>query len=71
MVYLDASLELSSHGDDSVGHSLDIATELGVQGWVVEDLGGNSSTVGGWVRVHGSDQNLNQEVRSMNTNTFN
>lgn len=71
MFYLDASLELSSHGDDSVGHSLDIAAELGVQGGVVEDLGGNSSTVGGWVRVHGSDQDLNQEVKSMNKDGFN
>ena len=63
MFYLDASLELSSHGNDSVGHSLDVAAELSVQGGVVEDLGSDSSAMGRWVRVHWSDQDLNEKSK--------
>lgn len=55
---LNSSLELGSHGDNSIGHSLDVSAELLVQDGVVEDLFGDSSTVSGRVRVHWSDQDL-------------
>ena len=56
--HLNSSLELGSHGDNSVGHSLDVSAELLVQDGVVEDLFCDSSTVSGRVRVHWSDQDL-------------
>lgn len=55
-------LELGAHGDDAVGHQLDLLEPLGVQLGGVEDSGNNAGTVDGGVGVHGADNDLDLGV---------
>lgn len=62
---LEVLLEQSSHLDHSVGHLLDLAEPLLLELGVVEDGGGDSSTVDGRVGVEGSDDDLQLRVDSV------
>lgn len=55
-------LELGTHGDDAVGHQLDLSQPLGVQLGVVQDGRDNAGSVDGGVGVHGADDNLDLRV---------
>lgn len=58
----EVALELGAHGDDAIGHQLDLLEPLGIQLGGVEDSGDNAGTVDGGVRVHGADNNLDLRV---------
>lgn len=55
---LELSAEELAHGDDAVGHLLDLTLPLVVQRRVVEDLGGEAGAVDGGVGVHRADEDL-------------
>lgn len=55
---LELATEQGAHGDDAVGHLLDLTEPLLVELLVVEDLSGEASTVDGRVGVHGADDDL-------------
>lgn len=62
---LEVLLEKGTHGDDSVGHVLDLAQPLLVQLGVAEDLGGNAGTVDGRVGVQRADEDLQLRVDTL------
>lgn len=51
-------VELLTHADDAISHSLDLGFPFLVKTFVAQDSIGNSGTVERRVRVHGSDDNL-------------
>lgn len=55
---LEVFLQQSSHLDDAVGHALDLAEPLLVQGRVVEDLRSNARPMNWRIRVEWSNQDL-------------
>ena len=59
---LKVLLEESTHGDDAVGHALDLTKPLLVEGGVVQDLRGNAGTVNGRVGVQWADKDLDLRV---------
>lgn len=62
---LEVLLEEGTHGDDSVGHALDLAQPLLVQLGVAEDLGGNAGAVDGGVGVQRADEDLQLRVDTL------
>jgi hypothetical protein len=62
---LEVLLEGSTHGDDAVGHSLDLSKPLLVELGGVQNLRGDASSVNGRVRVHGTDQDLDLGVDTL------
>ena len=62
---LKVLLEQGTHGDDAVGHLLDLTEPLLVQLRVVENLGGYASTMDRGVRVHGAHENLDLGVDTL------
>lgn len=48
---LQLGLERASHGDDTVGHLLDLTGPLSIELGVVEDLAGDAGTIDRWVAV--------------------
>lgn len=62
---LEVVLEEGAHGDDAVGHALDLAEPLLVEGRVAEDLGGDSGAVDGRVGDHGADDDLELGVDAL------
>lgn len=62
---LEVLLEQSAHGDDAVGHALDLAQPLLVQGGVVEDGRCDTSAVDRGVRVERTDENLDLRVDTL------
>ena len=64
---LECEVKLLSHADDAVGHTLDFRLPLSVKVLVAEYSVGDSRTVQRWIRVHGSDDNLQLTV---NTSLF-
>lgn len=62
---LEVLLEEGAHGDDAVGHALDLAEPLGAEGVVVEDLCGDAGAVDGGVRVHGAHEDLDLGVDAL------
>lgn len=59
---LEVLLEQGAHGDDAVGHALDLAQPLLVEGRVVEDGRGDAGTVDGRVRVERAHEDLDLGV---------
>lgn len=62
---LKVVLEEGTHGDDTVSHTLDLAEPLLVQCRVVEDSGGNTGAVDGWVGVKRADKDLDLGVDAL------
>lgn len=62
---LKVLLEEGTHGDNSVGHALDLAQPLLVQLGVAQDLGGNAGTVDGGVGVQRTDEDLELGVDTL------
>lgn len=62
---LEVLLEEGTHGDDSVGHALDLTQPLFVQLGVAEDLGGNAGAVDGGVGVQRADEDLQLRVDTL------
>ena len=62
---LEVLLEESTHGDDAVGHALDLTQPLLVQRRVVEDLGGDAGTVDGRVGVERAHEDLDLRVDAL------
>lgn len=62
---LEILLEEGTHGDDAVGHVLDLAQPLLVQLGVAEDLGGNAGAVDGRVGVQRADEDLQLGVDTL------
>jgi hypothetical protein len=62
---LEVLLEQGAHGNDAVGHALDLTKPLLVQRRVVKDLGGNAGTVDWRVRVKRADKNLDLRVDTL------
>ena len=56
---LEVALQQRPHGDDAVGHALDLSQPLLVQGGVVEDLGCDACAMDGRIGVEGSNKDLN------------
>jgi hypothetical protein len=59
---LEVLLEKSAHADDTIGHALDLAEPLLVEGRVVEDFGCNACAVDWWVGVQRSHEDLDLRV---------
>lgn len=57
--------EESAHLDDAVGHTLDFAEPLLVQGGIFEDGGCDASAVDGRVGVQGAHENLELRVNAL------
>lgn len=55
---LEVALQQGPHGDDAVGHALDLSKPLLVELRVVEDLGCDPGAVDGRVRVHGPGEDF-------------
>lgn len=55
---LEHIAQLSSHGDDSLGHLAHVLQPLSSQSGIVQYFRGNASTVNGWVRVEGANDDL-------------
>ena len=62
---LEVLLEESAHGDDAVGHALDLTEPLLVEGRIVEDLRSDAGTVNGRVGVQWADQDLDLGVDAL------
>lgn len=62
---LKVLLEERTHGDDAVGHVLDLAKPLLVQRGVVQDLGSNTGTVNRGVRVERSHEDLDLRINTL------
>jgi hypothetical protein len=62
---LEVLLEESTHGDDAVGHALDLTKPLLVQRRIVEDLRGDASTVDWRVRVEWTDEDLDLRIDAL------
>ena len=62
---LEVLLEQGAHLDDAVGHLLDLAEPLLVQGGRVEDLGRDAGAVDGRVGVEGADEDLDLRVDAL------
>lgn len=62
---LQIFLEESTHGDDTVSHTLDFAEPLLLQLGVVEDLRRDAGTVNRWVGVKRADKNLDLGVDTL------
>lgn len=62
---LELLLQECAHGDNAVGHALDFAEPLLVEGLVVEDLGSDAGTVDGWVGVEGANEDLDLGVDAL------
>jgi len=69
VVFAAESLEVlaqeGAHLDDAVGHALDLTKPLLVQGGVVHDGRGDASTVDGWVRVEGTNEDLDLRLDAL------
>ena len=62
---LEVLLQESAHGDDAIGHALDLAEPLVVQLGGVEDLGGDARAVDRRVGVQRADQDLDLAVDAL------
>lgn len=62
---LEVLLEESTHGDDTVGHTLDLTQPLLVEFGVVENGGSDTGTVNGRVGVEGTDEDLDLGVDAL------
>lgn len=62
---LEVVLEQSAHLDDAVGHALDLAQPLLVEGGVVEDGAGDAGAVDGRVGVERADEDLDLGVDAL------
>jgi hypothetical protein len=62
---LEVLLEQSAHGDDAVGHALDLTEPLLVQRGVVENLGRDAGTVDRGVRVQRAHEDLDLRVDAL------
>ena len=62
---LEVLLEESAHGDDAVGHALDLTEPLLVEGRIVQDLRSDAGTVNGRVGVQWADQDLDLGVDAL------
>ena len=62
---LEVVLEEGAHGDNAVGHLLDLTEPLAVEGGSVENLGGDARTVDGGVGVEGADEDLDLRVDAL------
>jgi hypothetical protein len=62
---LEVGAEEGAHLNDAVGHALDLAEPLLVEGWVVHDGGGDAGTVDGRVGVLGTDENLDLRLDAL------
>jgi len=62
---LEVLLEESTHGDDTVSHTLDLTQPLLVELGVVQDGGGDTGTVDGRVGVKRADQDLDLGVDTL------
>ena len=60
----ECEVKLLSHADDTVSHALDFGLPLSVKFLVTEYSVGDSRTVQRWIRVHGSDNNLQLTVNA-------
>lgn len=63
---LELLAEGGTHGDNTIGHTLDLALPLRIQSGVVEDLRGDAGAVNGGVGVHRADDNLELRVDALN-----
>ena len=59
---LKCEVKFLSHADDAVSHPFDFGLPLSVKLLVAEYSVGDSRTVQRWIRVHGSDNNLQLTV---------
>ena len=59
---LEVLLEQCAHGNDAIGHSLNLSEPLFIQLGIIEDLGGNTGAVNGRVGVQRTDEDLNLRV---------
>lgn len=62
---LEVLFEESAHGDDAVGHVLDLDQPLVVELGGVEDLGSDASAVNGGVGVQRADEDLDLRVDAL------
>jgi hypothetical protein len=62
---LEVLFEESPHGDDAVGHLLDLTQPLLVEGGGVENLRGDAGTVNGRVGVQRADKDLDLRVDAL------
>ena len=62
---LEVLLEESTHGNDAVGHALDLTKPLLVELGVIQDLRGNAGTVNRRVGVQWADENLDLRVDTL------
>lgn len=62
---LKVLLEKSTHGDDTVSHTLDLTQPLLVELGIVENGGGDTGTVNGRVGVERADQDLDLRVDTL------
>ena len=62
---LEVLLEESAHGDDAVGHALDLTEPLLVEGRIVQDLRSDAGTVNGRVGVQRADKDLDLGVDAL------
>lgn len=62
---LEVVLEEGAHGDDAVGHALELGEPLLAQLGVGEDGGGDASAVDGRVGVNGADNDLELGVDTL------
>lgn len=62
---LKVLLEESAHGDDAIGHALDLTEPLLVEGGVVQDFRSNAGTVNRGVGVQWADENLDLRVDAL------
>ncbi len=62
---LEVLLEESTHGDDAVGHALDLTEPLLVERRVVQDLRGNAGAMDRRVRVQWADKDLDLRVDAL------
>lgn len=62
---LQVLLKKSTHGNNAVGHTLDLAEPLLVQFGVAQDLGSDTGTVNGRIGVQGTDKNFQLRVDAL------
>ena len=61
---LEREVKLLSHADDAVSHAFNFSLPLSVKLLVTEYSVGDSGTVQRWIRVQGSDNNLQLTVNA-------
>ena len=61
---LECEVKFLSHTNDAISHALDFGLPLSVKFLVAEYSVGDSGSVQRWIRVHGSDNNLQLTVNA-------